>query len=120
MTSEDYHAIWSLAGFWRGEADPTPYLLTHGGQGLPMSGQAVYIAEGVDGSIAYVGSTVSGARGRIRAHLREPPKAARWRAIWVIPLREDAPEKFVRRIEGRIGQRLQPVGNRRLPAAYGP
>lgn len=119
MTSDDYRELWTLAGWWRALADPTPYLLTHGARGLPETGAAIYIAEDIGGEIAYVGSTVSGARGRIRAHLAQPPKARRWRAIWVVPLRDSTPERTVRRIEGRIGERLQPGGCRRLPAAVG-
>jgi hypothetical protein len=120
VTGDDYRSLWILAGAWRDKADPTPYLLTHGARGLPERGPAIYLAEATDGSIDYVGSTVSGARGRIRAHLHELPKARSWRAIWLIPLAEGCPEATVRRLEGRIGRRLAPPGNRRLPLAVGP
>jgi hypothetical protein len=121
MNSELYRTAWLLAGQWRGEYDPTPYLLT--GRTpirLPAAGPAIYIVGNSANEVAYVGSSTSGALGRIYAHLREPAKAKHWRSVWVIRLLPHTPEPIVRRIEGRIGDRLKPVGSRRLPRAWGP
>ena len=60
------------------------------------------------------------ARGRVSAHLREPTKAERWRSLWIVRLLDHTPEVAARRAEGRIGERLKPTGNRRLPRAWGP
>jgi hypothetical protein len=121
VNSELYRSAWLLAGQWRGAYDPTPYVLIGGYiAALPAAGPAVYVACGADNGVAYVGSTVSGTLGRISTHLREPVKAERWRILWVVGLRADTPELAVRRIEGRVGDWLAPVGNRRLPRAWGP
>jgi hypothetical protein len=121
MNSNLYRTAWLLAGQWRGKYDAAPYLLN--GRipvRLPAGRPAVYIVGNSANQIAYVGSSTSGTLGRISAHLREPAKAQHWRSVWVIRLLPHTPEPVVRRIEGRIGDRLKPVGSRRLPRAWGP
>jgi hypothetical protein len=121
VNSAQYRESWLLAGQWRGEYDPTPYLLIGACiRTLPASGPAVYIVSSAENDVAYVGSTVSGALGRISSHLREPVKSERWRSVWIVHLIRHTPEPAVRRVEGRIGERLKPVGNKRLPRAWGP
>jgi hypothetical protein len=121
MNSDLYRTAWLLAGQWRGEYDETPYLLTGTAPlRLPAAKPAVYIVSNSANEITYVGSSTSGALGRISAHLREPAKAQHWRAVWVIRLLSHTPQPAVRRIEGRIGDRLKPLGSRRLPRAWGP
>jgi hypothetical protein len=121
VNSDLSRTAWLLAGQWRGEYDAVPYLLRGiGPLRAPTAVPAVYIVTNGANEVAYVGSSVSGALGRISAHLRESAKAQHWRSVWVVRLLPDTPEPAVRRVEGRIGERLKPLGSLRLPRAWGP
>jgi hypothetical protein len=109
-----------LAGQWAGEPDAVPYGLATGPSTVPGDGPVVYVVGSLTNDVAYVGSSMTGAAGRLRAHLRESGKRRTWRSVWLIPLRPETPEIEVRRIEGRVGARLCPIGSRRLPRPFGP
>ena len=49
-------------------------------------------------------------------HVRHWFKERNWSKIYVVPLDPETPTAVVKAVEGRIGRRLKPVDNRRLPA----
>lgn len=120
MNSRLYRDVRVLAGQWAGKADPVPYSLGTSVSSVPGSGPVVYVVGGIAGDVAYVGSSMKGAASRLRRHLAESAKTRSWRAVWLIPLLPDTPETAVRRIEGRVGRRLNPTGTERLPRPFGP
>jgi hypothetical protein len=120
MNGELYRRARVLAGQWAAEPDTAPHNLAEGASALPGNGPVVYIVGDLMNQVAYVGSSMTGASGRLRVHLAEPAKRRTWRSVWLIPLSANTPESEVRRIEGRVGARLHPTGSRRLPKAFGP
>jgi hypothetical protein len=120
MNSELYRRARVLAGQWAAEPDAVPHNLSEGAGSIPGNGPVVYIVGDLLNQVAYVGSSMTGAAGRLRDHLAEPHKRRTWRSVWLIPLSAETPESEVRRVEGRVGARLCPTGNRRLPKAFGP
>jgi hypothetical protein len=120
VNRELYRAARVLAGQWAGEDDATPYALAAGPGAIPGSGPVVYIVGNLSNEVAYVGSSMTGAAGRLRIHLREIEKSCTWRSVWLVHLRLETPEREVRRVEGRVGARLKPTGTLRLPRPYGP
>lgn len=120
MNGELYRRARVLAGQWAAEPDRVPHNLAQGASAIPGSGPVVYIVGDLLNQVAYVGSSMTGAAGRLRDHLTEPAKRRTWRSVWLIPLSVATPDSEVRRIEGRVGARLRPTGSRRLPKAFGP
>jgi hypothetical protein len=120
MNGELYRRARVLAGQWAGEPDAAPHNLAEGASAVPGNGPVVYIVGDLMNRVAYVGSSMTGAAGRLRAHLAQPAKRRMWRSVWLIPLSAHTPESEVRRVEGRVGVRLHPTGNKRLPKAFGP
>jgi hypothetical protein len=75
--------------------------------------------------IRYVGSVCrsrgSAVRERLAEHVRVWFKECHWVYVYIVPLKNHTPSSDVKMIEGRIGRRLKPADNRRLPrAAAGP
>lgn len=85
---------------------------------LPDIAKAVYIAFDYTGTVVYVGSVARGRGGlrqRFAEHCRTRREARHWTHLWVIALRTDTPACYVRWVEGVVGRKLRPTGNRRLP-----
>jgi hypothetical protein len=120
MNAQLYRRAWVLAGQWAGEPDTVPHTLANGAGGIPGNGPVVYIVSDLMNQVAYVGSSMTGAAGRLRLHLAQPAKRRTWRSVWLIPLSANTPESEVRRVEGRVGARLRPTGSMRLPKPFGP
>jgi hypothetical protein len=120
VNSELYRRARVLAGQWAAEPDPVPHSLATGANAVRGTGPVVYIVSDLMNEVAYVGSSMTGAAGRLRDHLTESAKRRTWRAVWIIPLSPRTPESEVRRVEGRVGARLHPTGSRRLPKPFGP
>jgi len=81
---------------------------------------AVYVAFDPDWNTAYVGSVwrpndSHGIESRIMEHLRERDKNARWRGMYLLPLKPSTTDSQVRQAEGRIGRALRPYMTQRLP-----
>ena len=111
MTPRHYMALVIHAGDDLLRPTPRPYLLDS--DTLPDVEAAVYIVEGRDGTVLYVGSTrrpgASALRDRIAEHLREPAKAARWHRLYVLPLMADTSPEAVRLLEGLVALDLRPL-----------
>jgi hypothetical protein len=121
MTRELYDVAVAIASDWRGGYLPKPYRLT--GQPphvLPKRSKAVYIAVDGAGVIRYVGSVSrtrsTAVRERTSEHVRHWFKERNWSTMYVVPLDPETPSAVVKALEGRIGRRLKPTDNRRLPA----
>ena len=82
---------------------------------------AVYIAWDTHGQCLYVGSvrrhTSSAAvRDRIREHLANDDRRARWYAVTILPLRAEIKLEIVRLCEGWVAHRLRPRDGHAHPA----
>lgn len=81
----------------------------------------MYVAVDCVGIIRYVGSVCrtrpAAVRERTAEHVREWWKERHWTHLYVVPLAAETPSATVKMIEGRIGRRLKPADNRRLPAS---
>jgi hypothetical protein len=117
MSQARYDEIVLEAGEWLGE--PVRQSLEVRDACRLRHVAAVYVATNIWGEVIYVGSArrARGVGSRIREHLRLGRKTGAWRMIWVIPLRAAATMEDVREVEARIGMRLLPTGNDRLPKA---
>jgi hypothetical protein len=118
VTPSVYQVLTVYAGKWLVERERQPLVL--GRDPLPPGGHAVYVAEGRDGTVLYVGSTARmrdpyGTRARLGVHLTERAKRFSWDSVIVLRLRADTPPDEVRQIEGLVGLDLRPVQNKRLP-----
>jgi hypothetical protein len=87
---------------------------------LPPGGCAVYVVRDAFGHVDYVGSVcrpgnARGAAVRIREHLRNPLKRARWHSVTFLWLRDDTPAETILAIEGAVGADLMPPSTQRLP-----
>ena len=81
MTPAVYQVLAVYAGEWLVERERQPLVL--GRDPLPPGGHAVYVAEGRDGTVLYVGSTARmrdpyGTRARLGVHLTERAKRFSW------------------------------------------
>src|SRR4051794_3499187 len=124
MSRELYDVAAAIAGTARAGylphprrvAGPVPHT-------LPPQGKAVYIAVDGAGVIRYVGSVcrlrATGLSERATEHIRDWFKERHWVELYTVPLRPDTSPADVRSIEGRIGRRLKPVDNKRLPRGVG-
>src|SRR4051794_6105405 len=99
MRDSQYLSACEFAGTWLHPSGPAiaPMSLEH----ITIHGRtrAVYIVCDWGGSIRYVGSTTVGVRNRLRQHLADTQRTARWAEVWIVPLRDDTPIPRVRRIE---------------------
>jgi hypothetical protein len=121
MTSTLYRVAAGIAGDYCAGYVPAPYRLAGPvPHTLPLREKAIYIAVDAAGVIRYVGSVCRPRRTAIRErateHLREWFKRRNWTTVYVVPLDAATPSTAVKQIEGRIGRRLEPTDNRRLPA----
>ena len=121
MTTALYRAACSLAGEHRSGFFPVPYRIAGAvPHRLPRTKRAVYIAVDDAGTVRYVGSVCRGGvrsavTARLAEHVRDWWKERHWTHLYVVPLADTTPSATVKRIEGRIGRRLCPADNRRLP-----
>lgn len=119
MTRHRYAIARAKAGSWMGVAVPHRYYLVRGVPAdLPADATAVYITELGDGRTAYVGQTRQGTAARLAQHAGRWERASRWSYVWVIPILDDVPDRELDRIEGRIGQLVEPIDTLRLPRPY--
>ncbi|MQS05721.1 hypothetical protein [Streptomyces alkaliphilus] len=77
--------------------------------------KAVYVVCGWSGRVLYVGSTTVGVATRFAQHAKDVNKTLDWTTAYVIPLQDETPVRFVRRIEGRVGLAIGPERNKALP-----
>ena len=120
MTPELYAVAAALAGESRAGYLPRPYRVAGGAPHVvPVRAKAVYIAVDGAGVIRYVGSVSrsrpTAIRERLAEHLRQWFKQRNWSEVYVVPLFPNTAPNLVKGIEGRIGRRLKPTDNRRLP-----
>lgn len=120
VTESLYHACYAYLGEHRAEPLPEPYELVGAcAERLPQPTSCVYVVGDADGEALYVGSIhrahPSALQARLREHLSERRKARTWRRVWVLPVRSGTPRAVVRALEGRVGRRLAPTDQRRLP-----
>lgn len=121
MTNALYRVAAGIAGEHRAGYLPGPYRLAGPvPHNLPLRSKAIYIAVDSAGVVRYVGSVCRSRRTAIRErtmeHVREWFKRHNWTVVYVVPLDPSTPSNVVKQIEGRIGRRLTPSDNRRLPA----
>lgn len=109
MTEARYRHLASLAGSWLLEPRAVAYAVSEDSGGEE---RAVYIAVNDAGLCCYAGQSRprpdgrSSAHRRMRAHLREPVKAAEWSQYWVLPLRHDTPGPVIDELEDAVCARL--------------
>src|SRR6266516_619141 len=120
MSRELYDVAAAIAGTTRAGYLPDPRRVAEPvAHILPAHGKAIYIAVDGSGVIRYVGSVcrtqATAVLERKREHVRDWFKERHWVELYVLPLRADTVTAEVHAIEGRIGRRLRPVDNRRLP-----
>jgi hypothetical protein len=121
MTEALYRVAAAIAGEYRAGYLPAPYRLAGPSpHALPQRAKAIYIAVDDAGVIRYVGSVCRSRRTAVRdrttEHVREWFKRRNWTMVYVVPLDPSTQSTVVKEIEGRIGRRLKPLDNRRLPA----
>jgi hypothetical protein len=122
MNEGFYRVAASLAGHHLVGYLPKPYRIAGPApHALPLRAKAIYVVVDAAGVIRYVGSVCRPRRTAIRErtaeHVTEWFKRQNWSTVYVLPLDPATPSVTVKQIEGRIGRRLQPLDNRRLPAA---
>jgi hypothetical protein len=120
MSRELYAVASTLAAGARAGFLPDPFRVAGPApHELPFGGKGVYIAVDVRGVVRYVGSVSrprrNGVRERVVEHVRAWFKERHWTHIYVVPLSDETPATVVKMIEGRIGRRLRPLDNKRLP-----
>jgi hypothetical protein len=120
MSYDLYRVAARIAGEHLAAYLPRPYRLAGPvPHRLPRRRKAIYIA--VDGAsvVRYVGSVCRSSRDAVKhrtgEHTRTWFKRRNWACVYVVPLRPDTEPAVVKQIEGRIGRRLRPSDNRRLP-----
>jgi hypothetical protein len=121
MTADLYRVAATIAGQHLGGFMPRPYRIVGPvPHVLPLRAKAVYIAVDGGGVVRYVGSVCRPRRAAVRErtseHLRQWFKRRNWSGVYVVPLRPETDNATVKEIEGRVGRRLSPCDNRRLPA----
>lgn len=121
MTDALYLVAARIAGDHLAGYVPVPYRLAGPApHTLPLRAKAVYIAVDATGVVRYVGSVCRPRRAAVRErtteHVREWFKRRNWATVYVVPLHPTTPSSIVKDVEGRIGRRLEPTDNRRLPA----
>ena len=120
MTKAVYFECWSEAGEWAGPFVElgVPIALVLQRKRWAAVSTAVYLAADDVGDIVYVGSVkrvgLSGLSDRMKGH-GTFRRFSDWESLYIVPLLTGTPELAVRGIEGRIGRRLNPAGNLRLP-----
>jgi hypothetical protein len=120
MSQALYFECWSEAGEWAGPFVDHSVALTLVLQRKRWAAvsTAVYLAADDVGEIVYVGSVkrvgLSGLSERMKGH-GSSKRFGDWESLYIVPLLTGTPEPAVRGIEGRIGRRLNPAGNVRLP-----
>jgi hypothetical protein len=120
MSRSMYAVAAALAGEHLTEVFPEPFRIAgRDPHALPLVSRAVYVAVDATNAVRYVGSVsrtrATGFSDRTREHVRDWFKERDWVAVYVIPLAPNTPGVIVRSIEGRIGRRLCPCDNSRLP-----
>ncbi len=81
--------------------------------------KAVYIIIDDDGYVAYVGSVCREGDFAVCDRMKEHSKISgrnKWDRVHILPLNSDLPESEVRKIEGKVGKRLNPYDNQKLPS----
>lgn len=78
-------------------------------------GPAIYTALGDQGVVMWVGSTVRPVKDRMRDHLRNPQKAARFKRVAAMPLRSQTSAVEVGKLERHGRFLLRPAMGTRWP-----
>ncbi|GAA4310214.1 hypothetical protein ACFQY7_43880 [Actinomadura luteofluorescens] len=116
MDNETYLALSRICGHHLLRPCPGPYEIDP--EEMPTASAAVYIAADERNQVCYVGSVCrpkdpEGLASHVREYLKAVQKTARWRYLYVLPLRSNTAEAEVRGIAGEVSGWLLPYDRER-------